>query len=249
MTVWPIDDIIFPTRNLVAHGRGFENDEHFYQSELVKQIVAIRKWIGPICQEIKPTGFMPKETNRWLLFMDHWSSWLTSIVDNAQSMHPINKISIPSSFTTMQLLISEKHYLVCPIMLAAIFENILKDLLYSLFSDTGMDEGQASRLGSGNLGRSTTLQMTRLISACTIKDIVFPVRNLVAHGKGFAKSDAFYRLELEKQVKSICIWLQQTSDELRTKGFITGKCNLWLSSMDNLRSQLASLIPELRNIG
>jgi len=245
MTAWPIDDIIFPTRNLVAHGRGFGNDEHFYKTELVKQITIIREWIGPLCQEIKPTGFMPKETSRWLLFMDHWSSWLTPIIDNTRQINQINLSSKLSHFIAIKSLISKKHYLVSTIIIAAIAEEFLKDLLYSLLSDKGMNEDQASRLVNGNLGRSTTLQMIRLISACTIKDIVFPVRNLVAHGKGFAKSDAFYKLELVKQINSTCAWLQQTSAELRINGLITGKCDLWLSSMDDLRSQLDSLVPEL----
>jgi hypothetical protein len=249
ITAWPINDIIFPTRNLVAHGRGFGNDEHFYKSELVKQIAGIREWIDTICQEVTPTGFMPKETDRWLLFMSHWSFWLTSIADYIHQMSRIDLTASSFPLTTIKVLINGKHFMVSTIILAAIVEDTLKDLLYSLLSDKGMDEGQASQLVCGNLGRSATLQMIRLISTCTIKDIVFPVRNLVAHGKGFAKGDAFYKLELVKQVNSICTWLQQTSAELRTKGFITGKCDLWLSSMDNLRSQLTSLVPELSSTG
>jgi hypothetical protein len=245
ITSWPIDDLIFPTRNLVAHGRGFGNDEHFYKGELVKQIAGIREWIDIICQEVKPTRFMPKETDRWLLFMDHWSFWLTSIADHIRhaSWTGLGAHSYP--LAAIKVLIRGKHYMVSTVILAALVEDAQKDLLYSLLSDKGMDEGQASRLVSGNLGRSATLQMIRFISTCTIKDIVFPVRNLVAHGKGFAKREAFYKLELVKQVNSIYTWLQQTSAELRTKGFITGKCNLWLASMDHLRTQLTSLVPEL----
>lgn len=245
MTAWPIDDLLFPTRNAVAHGRGFGRDEHFYKSELVKQMIGIREWIDPICQEVKPTRFMPKETHRWLSFMDHWSFWLTSLADSLQQRSGIHLAAHSFPFTTIQVLIRGKHYMVSTVILAALVEDTLKDLLYALLSDIGMDDGQADRLVGGNLGRSTLLQMIRLISTCTLRDIVFPVRNLVAHGKGFAKSDAFYKLELVRQIKSIYDWLQQTSAELRAKGFITGKCHLWLSSMDNLSAQLASLVPEL----
>lgn len=138
-------------------------------------------------------------------------------------------------------LVNDYHFMASTLVLTAIIDNSISNLLWAALFDSGLGAKKARELAK----RSEALQAIRSMTAWPIDDIIFPTRNLVAHGRGFAKSDVFYKLELVKQVNSICAWLQQTSAELRTKGLITGKCDLWLSSMDNLRSQLTSLVPEL----
>jgi hypothetical protein len=78
---WPIRDIAFPVRNLVAHGKGFGRDEADYKDELEAQIRQIRGWVRAIIESAgHPKRFMPTETERWILFMDHWSAWLENHV-------------------------------------------------------------------------------------------------------------------------------------------------------------------------
>jgi hypothetical protein len=85
LTQWSIRDIVFPIRNLVAHGKGFGKQEAFYNEELKKQVAAIRQWVDEIRQQVKPKNFMPTECERWLLFMDHWSRWLETYADRTCS--------------------------------------------------------------------------------------------------------------------------------------------------------------------
>lgn len=81
LTDLPVRDIAFPARNLVAHGKGLTLSETLYKDELKKQIGEIRKWVSQILNGKCLSNFMPSESERWLLFMDHWSNWLVSYVD------------------------------------------------------------------------------------------------------------------------------------------------------------------------
>lgn len=81
LTDLEIKDISFPSRNLVAHGKGFIRNEESYRVDLQHQIIKIRKWIERILNGKVPDNFMPTECERWLLFMDHWSRWLVNYVD------------------------------------------------------------------------------------------------------------------------------------------------------------------------
>ncbi len=74
-------DISFPTRNLIAHGHGFLADEEFYRAEFKKQITVIRKWALRIIDARPPMNIMPKQVERWLLFMDYWTQWLIDFID------------------------------------------------------------------------------------------------------------------------------------------------------------------------
>jgi hypothetical protein len=243
LTDWHIEDIVFPARNLVAHGKGFTIDERFYRDELIKEISDIRRWIEMIYQEVHPTGFTPGETHRWLLFMDHWSLWLTNFIQSGNLADWKDSAGSPTAFTALATLIDGRHYMVSTVILAAIVEGMLNELLRTFVIDRGMGEKQANNLINGNLGRAAILQTIRSISTRSIKDIVFPSRNLVAHGKGFAKGNAFYQSELMKQIDIVSAWIEHTSKEITAIGSIGDRSNNWLSSMGDLSNQLASLIP------
>lgn len=88
LTDRPVVDISFPTRNLIAHGRGFLEDEEFYRAELKKQIAIIRNWVSKVLDARPPPNIMPTQVERWLLFMDSWAQWLVDYIDGA-----INPIS------------------------------------------------------------------------------------------------------------------------------------------------------------
>jgi hypothetical protein len=77
---WEIEDITFPARNIVAHGKGFLREEQEYQNELREQAIKIRKWVEKIAKDRMPDNFNPSESGRWLLFMNHWSMWLIDYV-------------------------------------------------------------------------------------------------------------------------------------------------------------------------
>jgi hypothetical protein len=77
---WEIEDITFPARNIVAHGKGFLREEQEYQNELREQAIKIRKWVEKIAKDRMPDNFNPSESGRWLLFMNHWSMWLIEYV-------------------------------------------------------------------------------------------------------------------------------------------------------------------------
>lgn len=81
LTDLEIKDISFPSRNLVAHGKGFMRDEESYRVDLQRQIIQIRKWVERMLGGRIPNNFMPTECERWLLFMNHWSRWLVDYVD------------------------------------------------------------------------------------------------------------------------------------------------------------------------
>lgn len=81
LTDWQIQDIEFPARNLVAHGKGFMYSEKVYQNKLHDQVIQIRKWVEKIARNKTLDNFNPSESTRWLLFMSHWSNWLVTWVD------------------------------------------------------------------------------------------------------------------------------------------------------------------------
>jgi hypothetical protein len=82
ITNWQIDDISFPVRNLVAHGKGFGKTEQEYLQSLQEQAISIREWVNKFLALQSPNHFMPTEKERWLLFMDCWSQWLVSFIQS-----------------------------------------------------------------------------------------------------------------------------------------------------------------------
>jgi hypothetical protein len=82
LTGLPITDISFATRNLVAHGKGFGQNEEFYKKELKQQASAINDWINNLLKSKQLSRFMPSEVERCLLFMSHWNWWLSSYVND-----------------------------------------------------------------------------------------------------------------------------------------------------------------------
>ena len=83
LTGWTIPDLAFSIRNIVAHGRGFGREERLYKDEVKKQADAIRAWVEKLYKAGNPKWFSPNETDRWLLFMNHWSQWLVSFVNRS----------------------------------------------------------------------------------------------------------------------------------------------------------------------
>lgn len=80
---WPIGELSFPVRNLVAHGAGFDEDHARWMDDIVQQVAAIRSWFLRISAAVPtPDRFMPTQSQRWLLFMDHWSQWLSSNIES-----------------------------------------------------------------------------------------------------------------------------------------------------------------------
>lgn len=137
-------------------------------------------------------------------------------------------------------LIENGHYMAATVILASITENAINNLLWAALVDNGVDKEKANLLANGRMNRADVLQMVRSLTQWPIKDIAFPVRNLVAHGKGFGKQEAFYRDELRKQVASICQWVERILQDVQPTNFMPTECERWLLFMDHWSSWLVS---------
>lgn len=139
-------------------------------------------------------------------------------------------------------LLSNKHYMASTVILSAIIDNSLENLLWAALVDSGVDKGRANKIADGRLNRRDIVNMAASLSNLKIKDIAFGSRNLVAHGKGFLRGEESYRVDLQKQIVQIRKWVEQILDGKVPNNFMPTECERWLLFVDHWSRWLVNYV-------
>lgn len=125
-------------------------------------------------------------------------------------------------------LIKNGHYMASTVILSAIIENVISDLLWASLADSGVSQEKANKIADSRLGRIDSINIIRELTDIDIKDISFPSRNLVAHGKGFSNSEGHYKKELLLQFKKIDEWVKRMLKNRKVESFNPSEIDRWL---------------------
>lgn len=137
-------------------------------------------------------------------------------------------------------LLKNNHYMASTVILSAIIENALNNLLWAALVDNKVDKNRANKIADGGMSRFDTIKMIRSLTNLQVKDISFPIRNLVAHGKGLTQSESFYKSELKKQVEQIRSWVGHILKDKHPSNFMPSECERWRLFMDHWSNWLVS---------
>ena len=141
-------------------------------------------------------------------------------------------------------LIKKGQFMAATVILSSITENAINNLLWAALVDSGIEKRKANGITNGRINRGDAIEMIRSLTQWTVKDIAFPVRNLVAHGKGFGKQEVYYREEIKKQAISIRQWIKRIFDEVQPNNFWPTECERWLLFMNHWSSWLLSYLEQ-----
>jgi hypothetical protein len=139
-------------------------------------------------------------------------------------------------------LLKNKHYMASTVILSAIIDNSLENLLWAALVDNSVDKARANNIADGRLNRKDIINMVASLSNLKIKDIAFASRNLVAHGKGFLRNEESYRVDLQKQIIQIRKWVEQILDGKVPNNFMPTECERWLLFMDHWSRWLVNYV-------
>lgn len=119
------------------------------------------------------------------------------------------------------------------VIISTIIENALSNLLWASLVDNDIEKGRTNKVADGYFSRFDTIKMIVSLTNLHIKDISFPVRNLVAHSKGLIQSENFYKSELENQIKQMRKWVEPILKYTKPGNFTPTECERWLLFMDH----------------
>lgn len=140
-------------------------------------------------------------------------------------------------------LLESQHYMASTVILAAIIENSLSNLLWASLVDNGTDAKQANKTADGRLYRAEIIKRISSITNLSVKDLSFPTRNLVAHGKGFLQSSETYKNELVHQIADTRKWVLEIPPSGNfPSNFMPNECNRWLLFMEHWSNWLVNYV-------
>jgi DNA-directed RNA polymerase subunit RPC12/RpoP len=128
-------------------------------------------------------------------------------------------------------LLKNKHFMASTVILSAIVESAIRDLIWAALVDNGIDWERANKIADGRMNRIDSVNFVADLTGLKVKDIAFPYRNLVAHGKGFEVAEDEYREELIKQVKKIKEWVDGIVDGRNVDNYRPSQIDRWLLFM------------------
>ena len=139
-------------------------------------------------------------------------------------------------------LLNSGHYMAATVILSAVVENAISNLLWAALVDNGVDKKCANDIASGRISRIDSINMISSLTGIQIKDIVFPSRNLVAHGKGFNKSEQQYKNDLVAQIDKIHAWIKKALGNKELSNFNPSECERWLLFMKHWSSWIVRYV-------
>jgi len=128
-------------------------------------------------------------------------------------------------------LFEDGHYMAATVILAAFVEYQLSGLLWGVLVDSGLSKEKAALIANGSLPRGEAVRMVRDLLGRRITNLVFPMRNAVAHGKAFGLPDHTFVPALEQQLLSIQEWVRSVSDGRTPSGYTYTELDRWILSM------------------
>lgn len=130
-------------------------------------------------------------------------------------------------------LISHGHSMAAIVILAAFVEYQIDNLLWAILVDAGLSKAKASGIANGTLPRGDAIRMIRDLLERKVGNIVFPVRNEVAHGRAFGRSQNDYEDSLHDQMEAIEKWVGTVKGAHKPSSFNFTELDRWLLSMQH----------------
>jgi hypothetical protein len=135
--------------------------------------------------------------------------------------------------TGLRSLIEDGHLMAAIVIVAAFVEYQIDNLLWAVLVDAGLSKLKASGIANGTLPRGDAIRMIRDLLERKIGNIVFPVRNEVAHGRAFGRSMGEYAAALETQLGAIHKWVSSVKGDHEPKNLKYSELDRWLLSMEH----------------
>lgn len=130
-------------------------------------------------------------------------------------------------------LIADGHSMAAIVILAAFVEYQIDNLLWAILVDAGLSKAKASGIANGTLPRGDAIRMIRDLLERKVGNIVFPVRNEVAHGRAFGWTPSEYDKALQTQLEAIEKWVGSVKGNHQTRNFNFTELDRWLLSMQH----------------
>jgi hypothetical protein len=130
-------------------------------------------------------------------------------------------------------LVQGAHYMAATIILAAFVEYQLSGLLWAILVDSGLSKRKATAIANGSLPRGDTVRMIRDLLERKVANLVFPMRNEVAHGRAFGIPDDSFVTALEDQLIGIEEWVRSVSGGSTPSGYDYTELDRWILSMQH----------------
>jgi hypothetical protein len=128
-------------------------------------------------------------------------------------------------------IVDAKLWMAATVMIAAYMEYRLDSLLWATLVDAGVDHATANKLADGSNQRGDVIRIIRQLLGRPIKNIVFEVRNQVAHGRGFAVPNEAYHTSVLDQLTAIKKWVSSVEAGTVSDGWNPTEVERWVLSM------------------
>lgn len=139
-------------------------------------------------------------------------------------------------------LLRNKHFMAATVILAAIMENSLRNLAWAALVDAGVSKNKANSLVNASISRVEALRIAQSLTGIPLRDIAFPSRNLVAHGRAFGESEDAFRGEVCKQTEAVHKWVADIFKH-RQPGYLKPtECDRWLLFMRHWSEWLKTFV-------
>jgi hypothetical protein len=135
--------------------------------------------------------------------------------------------------TGIRSLISDGHSMAAIVIVAAFVEYQIDNLLWAILVDAGLSKVKASGIANGTLPRGDAIRMIRDLLERKVGNIVFPVRNEVAHGRAFGWSSEEYDKALDAQLEAIEKWVGSVQGDHTPRNSNFTELDRWLLSMQH----------------
>ncbi len=139
-------------------------------------------------------------------------------------------------------LLNNNHFMASTVILSAILENSLNNLLWAALVDNGINPKKANKIADGRIVRIDMIKMISSLTEFKINDIAFESRNLVAHGKGFFLDEKHYQKDMLQQIDKISSWVISISKKIQPNNFNPTECERWVLFMTHWSNWLKSYI-------
>ena len=130
-------------------------------------------------------------------------------------------------------LLESRHYMAAIVVIAAFVEYQIDNLLWALLIDAGLPHDKATAVANGTLPRGDAIRMIRNLLGRKIGNIVFPMRNEVAHGRAFGKNQNEYSEAVSKQIEAIKKWVLGIKSDYVPPSTNYSEIDRWLLSMEH----------------
>jgi hypothetical protein len=130
-------------------------------------------------------------------------------------------------------LVNDGHVMAATVIVAAFVEYQIDSLLWATLVDCGLSKEKASGIANGTLPRGEAIRMIRNLLERKVVNVVFPIRNEVAHGRAFGRPQTKFIDALDVQFASIEAWVKSVKADEVPKQYNYKELDRWILSMEH----------------